>query len=78
MSLLKCKWVFKKTFLLILIAIILLTFSSASVLADRGLVISTPYPGIEGKAGETIDFPLKIENNTSDTQRSRIKNQFYT
>ncbi|SCG82582.1 hypothetical protein DW1_0975 [Proteiniborus sp. DW1] len=72
MSLLKCKWVFKN-FSLILITIILLSFSSASVLADRGLVISTSYPGIEGKAGETIDFPLKIENNTSDTQEVELK-----
>ncbi|SHJ81379.1 COG1470 family protein [Paramaledivibacter caminithermalis] len=58
-----------KSFSLILAMTLLLTIPATIAFAEGSLVISTPFTGLEVKAGETLEFPLKIENNTASSQK---------
>ncbi len=60
-------------FLFIATLLLVTGFPSNQVLAQSGVIISTPYPGIEVKAGETVEFPLKIENYTRSPQKIDLK-----
>lgn len=60
-------WRFKSFSLVLMIALLL--FIPMNVFAESGLVISTPFTGLEAKAGETLDFSLKIRNNTANSQK---------
>lgn len=60
-------WVLKGFSLFLVISVIFI-LSFYEVFADGSLVISTPYTGFEAKAGETLEIPLKIQNNTSNSQ----------
>lgn len=65
------KWV-TKSFSLFLVVALSFVFFNTNAFADSGIVISTPFVGIEAKAGESIKFPLKIENNTTNSQKIEL------
>lgn len=60
-------WAIKGFSIILVLALSLFTLPY-DTFADGSLVIGTPYTGIEAKAGETVEFQLKIENNTSNSQ----------
>lgn len=47
---------------LLLIVGSLLPLISGSALAQGGLILSTPYPGLEVRPGETVEFQLQVLN----------------
>lgn len=62
-----------KSLSLILMVTFLFAIPSMKVFAESGLVLSTPFTGLEAKAGETLEFPLKIRNNTNNSQKVGMK-----
>jgi uncharacterized membrane protein len=66
------KWV-TKSFSLTLIVLLLAAILPICAFAQTGIVISTPYPGLQVRAGETIEFPLKVQNNTATSQKVDIR-----
>lgn len=66
------RWVIK-SFSLFAAVVLLTVILPSSVFAQSGITIGTPYPGVEVRPGETIEFPLKVRNNTSGSQKVEIR-----
>jgi uncharacterized membrane protein len=66
------RWVIKSLSLFTAIVLLTLVLPS-SAFAQSGITIGTPYPGVEVRPGETIEFPLKVRNNTASSQRIEIR-----
>lgn len=46
----------------------LLPMTAGTVLAQGGLTLSTPYPGVSARPGETLTFPLEVLNTGITSQ----------
>lgn len=66
------RWVIK-SFSLFAAVVLLTVILPSSAFAQSGITIGTPYPGVEVRPGETIEFPLKVRNNTSGSQKVEIR-----
>ncbi|MDK2799812.1 MAG: hypothetical protein PWP27_1108 [Clostridiales bacterium] len=65
---------FTLTFLILIFQAVSVPFSTEmnAVQAQDVLTISTPYSGITVKAGETVEFPLDIENSGMSSQNINL------
>jgi len=68
----RTKFAMIKFSLCLLIALFSVAVPAAEVLASGGLSLSTSYPGITVKAGEDVDFSIKVENNSSASQNVKL------
>lgn len=70
-----CRDYLKKYLIASLLVIVLLVVSlnASSVSAQSGLVLSTPFPGISIKTGQSVTFPLNIRNTGVTPQVVNLK-----
>lgn len=66
------RWVLKSFSLILIMALVFMT-TPTHVFAQKNLVIGTSFPGLQARAGETIEFPLKVYNNSSNAQTIELR-----
>ncbi|HOO12230.1 MAG TPA: NEW3 domain-containing protein, partial [Bacillota bacterium] len=66
------RWVIKSFSLFAAVVLLTVIFPSWAF-AQSGITIGTPYPGVEVRPGETVEFPLKVRNYTAGSQRIEIR-----